>query len=100
MIKLTKQEQETIILYNEAESEATCYTHNKSLMRKLDEIRSKSSSLQLISEDEHSRTYTFPKRWVKVQMPRVLTEEQRQKLSDRAKRNLGKAKEGDDTASV
>lgn len=86
--RLTKFEQETIILFNEEDTFATCYTHNKSLMRKLRDLSAKSKAVTLQSEDERSQTYKFPKKWIRVQMPRVLTEEERQKLSERAKRTL------------
>lgn len=86
--RLTKFEQETIILFNEEDTFATCYTHNKSLMRKLCDLSAKSKAVTLQSEDERSQTYKFPKKWIRVQMPRVLTEEERQKLSERAKRTL------------
>ena len=74
--RLTKYEMETIIIFNEEDSFATCYTHNKSLMRKLRDLSAKSKAVTLQSEDERSQT------------PRVLTEEERQKLSERAKRTL------------
>lgn len=35
-MNLSRQEQETIIIFNEAEQEATVYTHNKALQIRLD----------------------------------------------------------------
>lgn len=93
-VRLSKREQETIILFNEEDKEATCYTCNKSLARKLDDLSAQSSAITRVREDKHGRTYTFPKKWLRVKMPRVLSEEQRLKLSEEAKRRFGKAKEG------
>lgn len=89
-MRLTKYEMETIIRFNEEEAEAVCDTCNKSLMRRLDGLSEKSSTVTVVSASEYSRTYKFPKRWIRVQMPRVLTEEERQKLSERARLNFGK----------
>ena len=100
MAKISLLEQETIITFNELEKNAVCYTANRKLTQKLEEMRTKSPSVQLVREDEYGRTYTFPKKWIKVKMPREISGEERQKLIERAKRNFGKDTKGDDTASV
>lgn len=87
-VKLTKREMETIILFNEEDKEATCYTCNKRLTRKLDDLSAQSPSVKLVREDLHGRTYTFPKKWVRVQMPRVISEEERLKMRERVKQTL------------
>ena len=84
-VKLTKREMETIILFNEEDKEATCYTCNKSLARKLDDLSAQSSAITRVREDKHGRTYTFPKKWLRVKMPRVISEEERQKMRERAR---------------
>lgn len=44
-MKIPKEEQETIILYNESEEEASIYTMNKSMTRRLAQFTSKHPDL-------------------------------------------------------
>ena len=87
-MKLSKLEQETIIIFNEQEDTATIDTCNRAVIRQLDDLRQKSSSVVCVSEDEYGKGYTFPKKWVKVRTPRQYSEEQRLKMAERAKRNF------------
>lgn len=89
-----RYEQETIISYNNEEKTATVYTCDKSLIRKLDEMARKDSTIIETTRDEYSKTYKLPKRYIKVKIPRQLSEEQRQKLAERAKRNFGGKNDG------
>lgn len=89
MANRSKLEQETIITYNQDESLATCYTFDTKLMRKLDDFCSKSSSVQLVKQGDGWREYTFPKKWVRVNMSRVVSDEKRKELAERAKKNFG-----------
>ena len=86
---LTKYESETIIRFNDAEDEATIYTCNKSWMNRLDKLCEKSSEITVIKQDEFSKEYKIPKKWIKVKMPRQLSEKQRTELIKRAKENFG-----------
>jgi hypothetical protein len=88
--KLTKLEQETIILYNQEEDTCSCYTYDPKLMKQLDKLCAKSSDATLKNDTYGSRTYIFPKAWIKVQIPKVVTEEKRQKLAHLARQNFGK----------
>lgn len=85
---LTKHEKETIILFNEEESTATVYTYNERLRNRLAEFATKSNDCTLDREGEGFAQYVIPKRWVKVNMPRQYSEEQRQKMAERARANL------------
>ncbi|MBR3554241.1 MAG: hypothetical protein IKN72_12770 [Clostridia bacterium] len=76
---LSKEEQETIIIFNEAEPSAVVETCNKKLRHKLMDYHAKSTSVIEQRSDDISARYVIPKSWVKVQMPRQLSEEQRQK---------------------
>ena len=89
---LSKEEQETIIIFNEAEPSAIVETCNKKLRRKLDGLYEKSTSVIVEKSDDVSARYLIPKSWVKVQMPRQLSEEQRQKMASRAREIFGRAK--------
>lgn len=89
-MKLTKYEKETVILFNDAEETAEVYTCNNALIRRLDVFSQNNVLVNLIKEDEFSKTYNLPKKWVKVQKPRFYTEETRQKMKDNAKAVLHK----------
>lgn len=91
---LSRYEQETTISYNNEEKTAIIYTCDKSLIRKLDEMARKDSTIIETTRDEYSKTYELPKRYIKVKIPRQLSEEQRQKLAERAKRNFGGKNDG------
>ena len=91
---LSRYEQETTISYNNEEKTAIIYTGDKSLIRKLDEMARKDSTIIETTRDEYSKTYELPKRYIKVKIHRQLSEEQRQKLAERAKRNFGGKNDG------
>jgi len=93
-MNLSLLERETIILFNEKETTASVDTCNPALMRRLDIFAAKSTSVTVVSDDAYGRQYLIPKAWVKVQMPRQLSEEQRQKLRQQAHERLNKKKVG------
>ena len=88
--KYTRLEQETIINYNQEEDYASCYTFDRALIRKLDNLCQKSSTIVVKREGEGWKEYTFPKKWVKVHFPRQVSEETKLKLAERARKNFGK----------
>ncbi len=88
MSKLLQIERETIVLFNEGETMATVETCSPALQRRMDTFCAKSPACCLLREDEHAKKYRCPKSWIKVQMPRQLTQEQRQKLRERALNTL------------
>ena len=65
-MKLSLYEQETIILYNQAEDTAEVYTHDWKLMEKLTRLSQKHPD-QVSKKDKH--TFTVPKRCVSVREP-------------------------------
>ena len=70
--------QETIILFNEAESTATIETHNGRLKRKLDRLAAeRPNEATAQNGNDGARNYTVPKRWVTVNAPRVMSDEQK-----------------------
>ncbi|MCD8085485.1 MAG: hypothetical protein LUF28_04025 [Clostridiales bacterium] len=90
-MKLSKEEQETIICYNEAEQQASVYTHNKALRRKLEKLAQQHPDecrLEKVSRNGQAVDYIVPVAWVKITPPRQLTEEQRKAMAERA-RNFG-----------
>lgn len=87
---MIRYEQETIINYNQEEILAELYTCDASLIRKLNKLCEKHSTITVTKSDEYSKTYSFPKKWVKIRPPRQLSDEKRAELSERAKRNFKK----------
>lgn len=83
-MQLSRTEQETIISFNEEEQTANVYTFNGSLKRKLAglaEERPEECRLKL-RKDYGLEEYTIPKKWVRVTPPRVISEEERQRLAE------------------
>lgn len=75
--KLTKEEQETIIVFNESESTATITTFNRSLIKRLNALcESRPSECSgYITESEGEMYYEVPKKWVKVNPGLIMTDE-------------------------
>lgn len=83
-MNLTKIEQETIILFNEAEQTAEIYTHNRKLKQRLSAIRDeRPDDVTLVCDNDLSATYRCPKSWLKISPPRRLSDEQRQSMAQR-----------------
>ena len=62
-MKLSRYEQETIILYNQAEATAEVYTHDPRLLEKLRRLAEKYPD-QIVKKDR--QTFLVPKRCVSV----------------------------------
>lgn len=84
-MKLSKYEEETVILYNEAESTASVYTHDPKLKEKLKRLSEKYPG-QIIFQTENNSggvTYLISKKCVLIREP--YSEERRKAASERAK---------------
>ena len=85
-MKLTPAERETIIIFNDADSTANVYTHDRKLIDKLKRLHEKYPDQ--IFPDRKSRagavSYTVPKRCVSIRPP--YSEERRKADSERAKK--------------
>lgn len=85
-MNLSNIEQETIINYNQGEAEATVFTYDKALIRKLERLREKNPAVDLLREEKTgAREYRFPKRWLKVVPPRNLSAEEKERLKRQGK---------------
>lgn len=84
-MKLTKLEQENIILWNNAEELATVYTCDPRIKRLL----SKSFIPNKKNEDEYSVTYNLPKKHCSFIFRNIESEKLREKLRN----NMAKARE-------
>lgn len=84
MSRLARVEQETIILFNVAEPNATVYTRDKAVMRKFDALVAEyPAKYKCIKATEIDKTYSMPKEYVSYRKPRRLSIEQRQKARER-----------------
>ena len=88
--RLSLYERETIILFNEEEQAATVETFNPALIRKLDALtEQRAGEMELQTAESINgvsrRVYVIPKKWVKVQAARILSDTEKQRLSERGK---------------
>lgn len=78
--RLTKEEQETIIVYNNAEDNAIISTYDRSLINtidaKLDEF---SPYIYVIKRGEGFAEYSCPRKWIRLKFPRIIMDETRVK---------------------
>jgi len=87
-LKLSRYEQETIILYNEAEYTATVETCNDSMIRRLDRLCDLFKSFRRIRSDGVYVKYEIPKNTVGIRAPRIMSDAQRAHMAARAKVNF------------
>ena len=80
-MKLSLYEQETILLYNQAEDTAEVYTHDRKLMEKLTRLSKKHP--EQVCKKRIKQNFTVPKRCVSVREP--YSAERRKAASERAK---------------
>lgn len=88
----SRLEQETVINYNEEETEARVYTFNKSLQNRLQKLTVERPDECRLDPDQRltgngAAAFIVPKRWVKVAPPRkvIMTEEQAEAAKERLK---------------
>ena len=84
-MKLTRIEQETIILFNEGENEAEVYTHNAKLKKKLKVAMEKYPNLyHLKTTNKYGGvTYIFPKKYLTIIFRGNVSEEEQANLAKR-----------------
>lgn len=76
MAVLTKYEQETIINFNVAESDAVVFTRDKAVMRKLDALVNEFPEVyKCLKVTDIDKTYFMPKQYVSYHKPRKISEE-------------------------
>ncbi len=74
-MKLSKYEQETIINFNVAESDAVVFTRDKAVIRKLDALVNEFPEVyKCIGETDIDKTYSMPKQYVSYRKPRRISE--------------------------
>lgn len=76
MSKLARVEQETIILFNVAEPNATVYTRDRAVMRKMDALVTEFPEIyKCIKVSDIDKTYSMPKEYVSYRKPRKIPED-------------------------
>ena len=90
--KLTLEEQETIILFDNSSPIAEIYTHDRPLKRKISEACKKRPDIieHTGSNGEGGETYLIPKKYISVRVPRLLTDEEKLKCAVRLNENRNK----------
>lgn len=84
-MKLSRQEQETIIIFNEADAMASIQVHNGRLLRRLEQLHI--SHPDDVSID-HIVDYVIPKGWLRINPKIILSEEERERRANRFKRRV------------
>ncbi|PKM84573.1 MAG: hypothetical protein CVU86_06395 [Firmicutes bacterium HGW-Firmicutes-11] len=91
-LSLTAAERETIVLFNDSSNECIVYTCSRPVMTKLDKLcKSNPKTWRLKEKDKESKTYLTEKNLISFRADKVkmeLTDEQRKKMSDRAKKTI------------
>lgn len=87
-MKLSKYEKETIVLFNEGEREASVYTYNADLKRRLVAFAKKYPDLCRLknSTAEGSVTYLLDKSRMSIRLLPPYSEERRKAASEHAKK--------------
>lgn len=79
-MNIPKEERETIITYNEAEPVASVYTMNGALIRKLESLTGSrpGEARRVKTYPDGAQEYEVPKKWVRVNASRILSDAQRE----------------------
>ena len=88
-MRLSRLELETIINYNMEEKTANIFTHDAALIRRLEKLCSERPGECVPGYNQNEprgRAYDIPKKWVKINPTRILTEEQLTQRRELAKR--------------
>jgi hypothetical protein len=87
MRRLSAEERETIILFNEAATTAEIEVYSPAMRRRLAALlRERPQDVSLVGHGEQSDRYTFPKKWIRIAPPRKATQRQQEHLADARKR--------------
>ena len=85
-MKLTREEQETIITFNAKDKNATIYTRDPTVMREVDSlVIGYPDVFRCVAKSDIDKTYEMPKTAVSYRKPRKLSEEQRKVARERIK---------------
>jgi len=84
---ITNEEQETIILFNESDGTAHVSTFNKGIIRKLASLCEErpAEAYEVKKDHDENRCFVVPKKWIKINPSRILSDEIRNERSERMK---------------
>lgn len=86
--RLTISEIETTIRFDLASSTAFIYSADKAFIRRMGVLGEKHGCVVETNRDAYGCWYECPKQWIKIVPPRVLSEERRVEMRERALRNF------------
>ena len=90
-MKLTREEQETIITFNAKGKNATIYTRDPTVMREVDSLVIVYPDVfKCVAMSDIDKTYEMPKTAVSYRKPRRLSENQREGARERMRKINGK----------
>ena len=93
-MKMTRYEQETVININAGEKNATLYTRDPAVIRKVDALVTEfPDTFKCINETDIDKTYEMPKTSVTYRKPRKISEAQRNAVRKRMRLYNSKRKE-------
>lgn len=83
MEQLTKYEQETVINFNAGEKNATIYTRDKAVIRKIDTLVIEFPEVyRCIRETSIDKTYLVPKQYISYRKPRKISAQRREQMRE------------------
>lgn len=83
---LNKYERETVINFCDASKTASISTSQEWMKRRIRKLANrKPDDVKIISEDRYTLIAELPRKWVRLQTPPELTEEQRKEIGERLK---------------
>lgn len=86
-MKLSLYEQETHINYNREDKNATVYTRDPAVMRKLDALVIEFPDVfRCIGDTDIDKTYEMPKSFISYRKPRKISEQRRQEMREHIER--------------
>ena len=86
-MKLSREEQETIITFNAKDKNATIYTRDPTVMREVDSlVIGYPDIFKCVAESDIDKTYEMPKTAISYRKPRRLSVEQREQARERIKK--------------
>lgn len=88
---LSRREQETIIVFDEEDKIASVEVPiNSRLDRRLMKLEQEPVEQYKLKKKVVSNRYEVPASWIKINAPKKMTDEQRAKLAEQARKNFGK----------
>ena len=83
-MKLTAEERETIINYDESTDTACVFTCNTALRNRIKKYMTEHpDEVTMVDDDDCSSDFKLPKKWIKVRPPKQMSEEAKKAAAER-----------------